>query len=240
MRDFLYQQVANRIATAGDVPRARQIVADRISNPSQRKQALYVLQSQAVTSAAEQGRFDEALRLLSKFRPGPERTNLINQILDYFNSGVKKSQAVQYLEQAKNLVTTSIRAEDDDQMETLLAIARALAPHDLNRSFQIAEPLVDQFNEMSAAAITMNGFGQQYYRDGELITSNQNPVAAAAGSLADTLATLAMFDFDRAKRVTGGIIRFEARLRAQLAIAERTMEIHLESDEADDPYPREP
>lgn len=234
MRDYLYQQVANRIATTGDIPRARQIVADRISNATQRKQALSALQDQAVTTAAEKGRFDEALKLLSKIPPS-ERTNLINQILSHIGPGVKKSLAVQYLEQARNLVTTSARAEDGEQMQTLLAISRALAPHDVNRSFQIVEPLIEQFNEISAAAVTMNGFGQQYYNDGEMIMSNENPVADGANELSDTLATLAMFDFDRAKRDAEGINRVDARIRAFLMIAKRTLEIRLESDESDEP-----
>ena len=129
----------------------------------------------------------------------------------------------------------SARAEDDEQMQTLLAISRALAPHDLNRAFQIVEPLIEQFNEISAAAVTMNGFGQQYYNDGEMIMSNENPVANNANQLSDTLATLAMFDFDRAKRDAEGINRVDARIRVFLMIAERTLEIRLASDEPDEP-----
>jgi hypothetical protein len=160
---------------------------------------------------------------------------LINQILYHIGPGVKKSLAVQYLEQARSLVTMSARAEDGDQMQTLLAISRALAPHDVNRAFQIVEPLIEQFNEITAAAVTMNGFGQQYYSDGEINTSNENPVANGANQLSDTLATLAMFDFDRAKRDAEGINRPDARIRVFLMIAERTLEIHLEPDESDEP-----
>jgi len=231
MRDYLYQQVATRIATTGDIPRARQIVADRISNATQRKQVLSTLRDQAVTTAAEKGRFDEALKLLAKIPPS-ERTNLINQILDHIGPGFKKSLAVQYLEQARSLVTMSARAEDGEQMQALLAISRALAPHDVNRAFQIVEPLIEQFNEITAAAVTMNGFGQQYYNDGEINTANENPVANGANQLSDTLATLAMFDFDRAKRDAEGINRPDARIRVFLKIAERTLEIHLESDDS--------
>jgi len=233
VRDYLYQQVANRVAITGDIPRARQIVADRISNAAQRKQALSVLRDQAVTTAAEKGRFDEALKLVSKIPPA-ERTNLIDQVLSHIGPGVKKSLAVQYLEQARSLVTTSPRADDGEQMETLLAISRAFAPHDVNRSFQIVEPLIEQFNEISAAAVTMNGFGQQYYNDSELIMSDNNPVADGANQLSETLATLAMFDFDRAKRDAEGINRADARIRVFLMIAERTLEIHL-PDESDEP-----
>jgi len=230
MRDSLYQQIANRVARSGDVPAARQILTDRISNASQRKQALYALQEQAVTSAMDKGHFEEALALLSKFRQS-ERTGLVNQIIEQIGPGVRKSRALQCLEQAKNLVTTSVRAEDDEQLYTLLALARAFAPHDVNRSFQIAEPVIDQFNEIGAAALTMNHFGQEYYHEGELIMANENPVARAANELSDTLATLAMLDFDRAKRAADRINRPDVRLRIFLEIAQRTMEITIDSDE---------
>jgi hypothetical protein len=232
MRDFLYQQVVNRVAATGDVPRAQQIVSNRITNAAQRKQMLHALQEQEVTAAAEKGNFDEALRLLSKFRPS-ERNALVSQIIDHIGPGVKKSQAVQYLEQARNLVTTSVRAEDNEQMQTLLAIARAFARHDTSRSFQIAEPLIDQFNEICAAAVTMNGFGQQYYKNGEMNTASENSVAEIASQISETLGMLAMYDFDRAKRDAQGISRVDARLRTFLIIAEHTLEIPIDSDESD-------
>jgi hypothetical protein len=228
MRDYLYQQVVTRVATGGDVPRAQQIIAERISNPTQREQALYNLRQQAVTAAAEKGSIDEALRLVSKFKT-QERINLIPQILEHIGPQTKRSLAVQYIEQAKNLITTSARAQDAQQMDMLLQIAATLARYDANRAFQIVAPLIDQFNEISAAAVSMNGFGHDFYDDGELITSNDNPVSAAADELSSTIGTLAMFDFDRAKIAAEGIQRMDVRLSVFLAIAQRTLEIEIET-----------
>ena len=231
VRDYLYQQVVTRVATGGDVPRAQRIIAERISNPSQRQQALYNLRQQAVTAAAEKGSIDEALRLVSKFKTTQERINLITQILDHIGPKTKRSLAVQYIEQAKNLITTSARAQDAQQMDTLLQLAGTLGRYDANRAFQIVDPLIDQFNEISTAAISMNGFGNDFYEDGELITSNENPVASAANALSSTLATLAMFDFDRAKIAADGIQRMDVRLGVFLAISQRTLEIETETPE---------
>jgi hypothetical protein len=229
MRDYLYQQVVLRVATGGDVPRAQQIIAERISNPTQREQVLYNLRQQAVTAAAEKGRIDEALRLVSKFKTAQERINLITQILEHIGPQTKRSLAVQYIEQAKNLVTTSARARDTQQMAMLLQIAATLGRYDANRAFQIVDPLIDQFNEISTAAISMNGFGHEFYADGELITSNDNPVASTAVEISDTLATLAMYDFDRAKIAAEGIQRMDVRLSVFLTIAQRTLEIEIET-----------
>jgi hypothetical protein len=229
MRDYLFQQVVTRVANGGDAQRAQQIIAERISNPTQREQALYNLRQQAVTNAAARGDIDEALRLVSKFKTPQERINLITQILGNIGPQTKRSLAVQYIEQAKNLVTTSARAQDSQQMDTLLQMAAALGRFDATRAFQIVNPLIDQFNEISAAAVTMNGFGHDIYDDGELITSNDNPVASTANELSTTLATLAMFDFDRAKIAAEGIQRMDVRLSVFLVIAQHALELEIET-----------
>jgi len=232
IRNYLYQQVVNRIAATGDMSRARSLVSERITNPTQRQEMLHTLQQQAVTAAAQKGRLDEALQLLGKF-PRAERIALLNQVIDEIGPGVKKSEAVQYLERAKNLISASVRTENSEQMLTLLAIARAYARHDLNRAFQIVEPLIDQFNEICAAAVTMNGFGGEYYVEGEMTTTRGNAIIDIANDISNTLATLAMFDFDRARRDADGLSRFDARVRTLLAIAGHALEIHTDSDESD-------
>ena len=231
MRDYLYQQIATRIATAGDIPRARQIVSEHVKNPAQRQSALHNLQQQEVNSAAEKGRYEEALRLLGKFRSGAERDALVTQILDQLSPRVKKQLALEYLAQGKNMITSAARAENQEKMHNLLTLARVFARYDVNQAFEIVEPLLDQFNELSAAAVTMNGFDRDYYREGELINSNENPVAQMANHFSDTLATLAMIDFDRAKTTADGLNRLDVRIRVFLLIAQRTMEIPLEPEE---------
>jgi hypothetical protein len=206
-----------------------------MTNPSQREMALDSLKQQAVTQAAAKGKFDEALRLLSKFRRD-ERHELLSQILEQIGPGVKRSLALQYLDQARDLVSSSTRAANQQQMQSLLVIARKLGRYDVNRAFEIAAPLLDQFNEMAAAAVTMSGFDKDYYQNGELLMSDDNALCETANDFADTFATLAMFDFDRAKRAAEGINRPEVRLQIYLTIAQRTMEIEIDRDGADGYY----
>jgi hypothetical protein len=84
--------------------------------------------------------------------------------------------------------------------------------------------LIDQFNDISASAVVLNGFFQKYYDDGELILDNGNPVGGVANDLANTLGNVAVTNFDRAKSLADRIHPTDIRLRAYLAIAEQAIQ----------------
>jgi hypothetical protein len=230
MKDQLYMQLANRLAREGDVARARQIIADHITNPMQRQQALRNLDQQVIYGAVAKAKVEEALRMLSTFRPVTERAQMLTQIVSQIGPGLKSSAAIQYLQQARNLLGPSAQAEDQQQMYALLAIGRAFAKYDSTRAFEIVEPLVDQFNDLTAAALTLNGFGQKYYQDGELLTNNGNPIAETAKQLSLTLGSLASVNFERAKTLTDRIHLVDVRIDMYLTIAQHTMEPNKAED----------
>jgi len=224
VRDQLYQQIANRAAAAGDLTRARQIITDNVTNAMQRQQSLRNLSQLAIRGAIARGKIEEALRILSNYRPVRERIQILSQVLNQIGPGQKKATALLYLEQVRSMLGTSPRAEGQEEMRALLEIGRAFSGYDSNRAFEIVEPLVDQFNEISEAAVTMNGFGQRYYQDGELIMTNGNAVAESGNQLATALASLAIANFERAKTAADRIHPTDARIHAYLAIAQQTIE----------------
>ena len=118
----------------------------------------------------------------------------------------------------------SPQANSQEEMRALLEIGRAYAKYDSNRAFQIVEPLVDQFNDISESAVKLNGFGQTYYRDGELIMTNGNTVAETGNQMALALASLAAVDFERARTIADRIHPAEVRISACLAIAEQAIQ----------------
>ncbi|HXM47689.1 MAG TPA: hypothetical protein VN956_07460 [Pyrinomonadaceae bacterium] len=223
MRPQLYQQLANKIASDGDITRARQIINDHLTNPTQRQQAQRMLDQQAIFGAAAKGKIDEALRNLSTFRPASERPQILSQIVNQIGPGLKSATAIQYLQQARNMLGPSAQAEDQQQMYALLAIGRAFSKYDSARAFEIIEPLVDQFNDISAAAVTLNGFGQKYYQDGEMVTHNGNAVADTANQLAMTLGSLALINFDRARAAADRIHPIDVRIDVYMTIAQQTI-----------------
>jgi len=223
MRDQLYQQVAQKALNGGDVARAKQILTENIRNPMQRQQALRNLDQQAFYVSLNNGKLEDALRNAANLSSTKERAGMLIQIVNRFGPSQKKADMIDILEQARALIGATGRAEDQEQMNTLLQLSQSYAQFDSKRSFEIMEPLVDQLNEMSEAAALLNGFGQQYLRNGELLLQNGNSVGSAASQLIQTLGSLAATDFDRARSVADRIQRPEVRLVAYLTIAQNAI-----------------
>jgi hypothetical protein len=223
MRDQFYQQLAQKAMGAGDFDRARQILKDHISNTSQLQQLLSNLDQHAIQVQASKGKIEEALRIVSTLRTARERAVILAQIVTQIGPGQKREAALTLLEQVRSILAPSARVENQEQMNALLELARAFSRYDSKRAFEIVEPILEQFNEMSAAALVLDGFGQQYYEDGELVMQNGNSVANVATQLTAALGTLALVNFDRAKAGAERIGRPEVRLTAYLAIAQQAI-----------------
>jgi hypothetical protein len=222
LRDSLYQQLANRIAGMGDIPKARD-TASRVANPGTRQVALDAVERQTVQAALNKNRIDEALQRVVHLRVRRDRLNMIGQIVNRLNYGQKAASVPGWLEQAHQMLGVSPRAEDQEQMNALIQIATVFQKYDPRRGFEIIEPLIDQFNDLSNAARTLNGFGQQYYQDGELNLHFGNGLGNVATQLTGALGQLAQADFDRAKSDAERLQRPEMRLAAFLSMAEHAI-----------------
>lgn len=222
-REQLYIQLANREAANGNAARARQIVNDHIPNPYQRRQALTNIEQQEMYSTLGKGNVEEALRVLGNRRNPRERANLLTQILAQIGQGQNRATALRQLEQARALLSTSPQAQDLQQMNALFELARTFSAYDVKRSFEIVDPLIDQFNELCEAARKLQGFGGEYYDDDELNMQNGNAMANIVSQMSNVLGELALINFDRTKTTTAKILLPEARLKVYLDIAQQTI-----------------
>ena len=223
MRDSLYQQLSGKAAGAGDIVRARQIATEFIVNPRQRMDALSNVDRQAIQYLINRGRIEEALQAVGNLRQPRDRNMMITQIVNRVGNGVKKDVALNVLEQARRVLGVSPRAEDQDQLNALIQTGAAFAPFDPKRGFEIIEPLIDQFNDLTEAATILNGFGQQYFQDGELMVQNGNSLGQFVNLLYPALGKLAAADFERSKSLAEKLRYREVRAGAFLAIAQQAI-----------------
>jgi hypothetical protein len=219
IREQLYANLSQLEAARGNAVRARQLIMDQITDPMQRHRLLMNLDQQAITQAAAQGRIDEALRAIAALPSDRRRCEVLAQIAGRIGVGQKRAAAISMLETARGLIGSSSKADNQAQLFALLQVARAFARYDSARAFEILDPLVDQLNEITEAARTMSGFGQEFFQNDELNLQNGNNVASIANQLIDTLAQIGKFDFDHAKNDADRIQRLEIRSIAYIAIA---------------------
>jgi hypothetical protein len=222
-REQLYIMLATKEANNGDLNRAKQIINEHVSNPYQRSQALKSFEQQELDHAMSSGKIEEALRNIGAMKTPSERAEQLTQLAGQIGSSRQRATALSLLEQARSLLPPSPQAEDQTQMDALLEIARAFSPYDSKRSFEIIDPLVDQFNELCTAAYTLKGFGSEFFDDDELDLEGEGALAQVADQLSDVLGSMALVNFDRAKATSDKLRLPEVRLHVHLQIAEQTI-----------------
>lgn len=223
MKERLLQRLAERNITAGNYVQAKQLIAETITDPRARRQALNNLERQTAQTEFNQGRTEEALKHIAKLSTMEARAQILGEMANRIGPGQKRAQALALLETARSMLGTSIQAENQTQMYALLQLAGAFSRYDSKRGFEILEPLIDQFNALCEAAKTINGFGPQYFVGGELSMQNGNSLANIANPLATALGILSLTDFDRAKTTSDRLILTEVKLAAHLGIAQQAI-----------------
>jgi hypothetical protein len=227
VRNNLYSQAAWKALGEGDIARARRIIEENVSNLSERKQLLANLEQQVFWQAVNDGKMDEAREMLSRLPSNAERLGTLIQLATMTASKGDKRSALQFLEEARSLVGG--RAGNYEQLQAQLQVAHAYSALDAAQSFEILEAQVGQFNELLAAAEVLNGFEQEYFKEGELV-----PQASTLGNMVTQhigeLSLMASIDFDRTKAVAGRFQRHETRIMAGLSIAQGALNGRPEGD----------
>ena len=223
LREQLYVMLATREGTNGDLTRAKQILNEHVSNPYQRLQALRTIEQQQIEHAMSSGKIEEALKNISAMRTPAERASQLSQLAAQIGPGQKRATALSLLEQVRGLLPPSPQAEDQEQMGALLEIARAYSNYDSKRSFEIIDPLIEQFNDICTAARKLEGFGLQSFDNDELDLTNEGTLAQLTNQMSDVLGSLALVNFDRAKAASDKLQLAEVRLHVHLKIAEQTI-----------------
>src|SRR5713226_4983874 len=219
--DNLVQQAAWKAFNQGDASGAREIV-EKIADPRQRREMALNLDRQAFYRANEQQKLAEARALLSRIPSVEERARILCELAAGAATKGDKPAALQLLGEAQALLGD--RAVNYEQLQAQLQIARGYDQLDASKSAAIVERVIDQVNELSGAALVLNGFDlQQYFRGGEFVISGGNQLNMIAQESARELGSISHNDFDHARAVAERFQRQEMRVMALLQILQAAL-----------------
>jgi hypothetical protein len=216
----LYQQAAVKAAREGDIERARQIANDHLQE-GQRNQVTQEVERQVALRQVAEGEIEGAQHALSQMRSDRDRVGLLIQMA---NAAMKKKDqklASQLLQEARNLVGR--RAENYQQLELQLSVARAYVDVDAASGAELLEAGISQLNELLSAAATLSGFEIRIFREGELPIQPNNMLSSIVTRYGDELGRLATIDFGRAQMGADRFQRTEARVIARIALIRRIL-----------------
>ena len=221
MREMLYARAIQKMMEEGDAERARQLINERVKDPAQRKQMLAGLDEVVAVKEAEQGNIEKTRKMLATLRTNEERVMALAHLAGGAAAKGEKKVALQLLDEARGMMGG--RAKNFKQLGAQLMVARAYAPLDASRSLAILEPVVDQLNELLAAAIVLGGFmTEEIVQDDEIMMSPLAMISTelAASDYLSDVSTLARADFERTKALADRFLRDEIRISARLLLAQ--------------------
>lgn len=217
MQSRLYQQAAVKALDEGNTDRARQIATDYLQ-AGPRDSVMQRIDYREMAKKAEGAQLDQIRQNLARLTSESDKVSLLLQIAGDLQKDNPKAQ-LQVLEEAKQLI--SHRAANYDQFEDQLRVARAFAPVDSARSFEVLEQGISQLNELLSAASVLSGFEVNVFRDGEMMMTGQGGgLSSTINRFGQELSVLAKADFERSEILAGRFQFTEPRIMARMSIVQ--------------------
>jgi hypothetical protein len=217
-RFSIYQQAAWKASSQGDDARARQIINDFITDPVQRKQMTDQIDNSILGKAVNENKVAEARALLTKSMSIEQRFQALLQIANQLSSKDDKKTAIACLDDARVLAASA--PKNSQKMWMQLQLASSYSELDVNQSFSLIEGIMDQLNELVAAAVVMDGFENQYLKNGEWMINGPSGLGNTVNNMRRTLSMMGRKEFGRAEVLSDRLERPEIRLMTQLDLAQ--------------------
>jgi hypothetical protein len=223
MRSGMYQAAAWSLVQAGDTDKARQVISENMSG-QERDQALARLDRLVIMRAIEKGKLDEIKQLISGIRSKERKASALAQLAVGVAVKGDKKGALALLDEARALLDR--QPDNDKEVEALLEVARGYALVEPARTFELLDPLIDQANEMLAAAALLEKFGAGpgLFRKGEMqMVPGFANIGGIYARFLKALTELSRVSFDRTRATADRFSRDEVRLMARLIIAQSVL-----------------
>ncbi|HEX8283259.1 MAG TPA: hypothetical protein VF588_07885 [Pyrinomonadaceae bacterium] len=226
VRDQLYTNAAWKAFNEGKDPERARRILENVSNPQQRAQLRRDMEQQARLNTAQQGGYAEARQAAARLASADDRMTALMQIAAAAAAANDAQTARQVLEDARAVVEGQTRGQH--QFQYRLQLADSYARFDAGAAFEQVELSIGRLDELMEAAVVLDGFGQEAFTDGELKPQTQGGHVwhDLINRCAQSLAALAVSDFERAGAAVGRFRRADARVAAQLSLAAAVLNVH--------------
>lgn len=226
MQSRIYQQAAMRALEEGNADRARQIANDHLDGRA-RENVLGNVEFRLIADQAASNSIEEIRQKLGAFSSDEERINFLLQLAG--TAQQKDSEfALQILNETRQY--TSRRATNYQQLEQHLRIAEAFRQLDPSRSFEVLEPGIMLLNELLSAAVVLNGFEVNIFRDGELPLQGGSNLTNTIARYGAAIGTLAKSDLERAQALADRFQLTEPRVMVRLSIVRSMLGVETSVD----------
>jgi hypothetical protein len=219
VRDYIYQQAVHKAVEQGDKETARKIAREHMSNQVYANQIIANNERQSAERAANEGKYDEALGLLTQFGLEQDKASTLARWATSALARGDEKTARQLLDEARGVVGGKVQTRQ--QLDAQNSIAVAYLKIDPEVSFELVERAIERLNEVIAAQVEINTFnggkeGEQFMGSGEI--SN-----AQAINLSYIGPELMRKDFDRTVSLLDRWQLKEAKIMVSLGVLQNLL-----------------
>ncbi|HET6978694.1 MAG TPA: hypothetical protein VFI24_20350 [Pyrinomonadaceae bacterium] len=184
------------------------------------------LYQQAAFKAVDEGNVDSARQIANDQLDAEMRAAVFERIAA--QEQIRKDKTIQLSGQqlTEAYVLVAGRTTNYEQLQNKLQVIRALRASDLARTFELLQSGIDQLNELTSAAATLNGFEVEMFVSNEMPLPGNSQLAAMIIQYGQELALLAKSDFRRATAAAEQFQYPEASLFARLSIVEAALDLN--------------
>jgi hypothetical protein len=219
VRDYIYQQAVHKAVEQGDKETARKIAREHMSNQTYANQIIANNERQSAERAANEGKYDEAMRLLAQFGLEQEKANTLARWASSALARGDEKAGRQLLDEARGGLGEKVQTRQ--QLDAQGTIAVAYLKIDPDVSFELVGRAIERLNEVIAAQVELNTFnggreGEQFMGSGEI--SNAHAI-----NLSYLGPELMRKDFDRTVSLLDRWQLKEAKLMVSLGVLQNLL-----------------
>lgn len=223
MRGYMYRGAVEEAVRNGNTDAVRASL-NQAPEGKERDEAIAYLDSKTAEKKIEDGKFDEARKIIDSLSSKKEKVERLVQMAIIFqqkNTKEDKEIAAKLMTDARGLIDYS--PEDEDAANDFLRIVSGYAYVEPATAFSMLDAFAEQVNELVNASATVAKFDKNNpnFKNGELILTRGLPrIGGKVLSYGKEAKLLADDDIDRLQNIAGKSQRPDAQILLKLYIVQ--------------------